>query len=1106
MRRTRVAGGSLSCLFLSLALAGGAVAQTAAYNLVDNVEGNWVNMNPIPVRPMTLSQAGTDLYVCNAYNSEVSRINGSLSVVQRFRTLWGPVSIAQYVNGATDVLLVVCQHSNALAVHDRASGDILRIIDLPPEPADLLVDQTNGRAFVSCTATDEVVEINLQTWVIDQSYSVNSKVPTFLSFDRSGEVLVAPRWSGNNSAVHRAPPHPAFPNDDMSPQAMGLGILDLADPSIATQGLPDHDLFWLNRTTGQAEPVAAGVGTILLAQGFNPVTGRFWQLNTEANNKDPNKQTEPSIRGFISTNRLTMLDLPPLGSGQIATPAPSDIVDLDDIDPSTPGTQYDPNRSIGIPYSLAFSRTGWALAAGLLSDNIVLISPSGQRFIEWNLPAGTMPRQILLDASETFFVVYGGDNRVHLFLLAPPPSLLTSIDIGFDPTPADVREGRRLFFQANALNGNASCATCHDEGKHDMLAWNLSNGDKDDKGPMVTQTLVGIGRTTTFHWRGEQQENLLDFNGAFPNLLGGQELATGTGSDFEKFEKFVLSLTQPANPNQNRNRVLDDTIQPPVLAAGAPAAFAVNGQAEFTTGCASCHSLPVGTSNDLVPDGGVFREPIPKRQWVKIAPLHALPYKAFMPDVQVTWNPAHPVLGSVGTQIYPLLGTGLTHGGNPRNAYHFAEFFFGLGQLDQRTSDVTGFMHQFDQGVAPAVHEQVFMDRTTVISAAQELGSYLLPQAAAGNCDVAVFGRTTINGQNRVFAWTYFPSNGMFLRDTMNWNAPQFFLSQAQAGGSWFVFVGVPVGMGISWGIDTDNDLFPAGLESAAGQSTVDTDGDTFWDGHEFWNGSDPFNAASTPNDIAPPTTSGVNLDWVTAKVARLTFTTNELTKFKLSYFSPTGATVQATRSDMQWHHSIVLSGFSPGSTYQGTITIEDLAGLTTNVALPSLTTQGFNDPPGIVVVGDLQWTSVLQTPGGPTTFNASVRVDEKISGAAMADHLVVARALVNGVPATTNLTASPTSFKVNGVPYAAIPGPFVISQQLTGATGHTNLTFSLTGLLATDVVQLSIESVGPAFDPTNHVSTDPDMAGTDVWPDPPIPLNWSFPDTKKANRCIQWP
>src|SRR6185295_6674518 len=95
---------------------------------------------------------------------------------------------------------------------------------------------------------------------------------------------------------------------------------------------------------------------------------------------------------------------------------------------------------------------------------------------------------------------------------------------------------------------NASCASCHDEGESDFLAWNLSNIERgadlddptdddgfDNKGPMVTQTLTGISTVVPFHWRGEQQAALrgepalLDFNDAFESLLGGEPLDEESG-------------------------------------------------------------------------------------------------------------------------------------------------------------------------------------------------------------------------------------------------------------------------------------------------------------------------------------------------------------------------------------------------------------------------------------------------------------------------------------------------------------------------------------------------------------------------------------------------
>lgn len=144
IRGLALAAGALAAALL---IAPGAASQTAPYDLVDNIEDNYVNLHPIPVRPMALSDDGGSLWACNPYNSDVARIDGSLTVVQRFRTLWGPVAIAQYAKGSVDVLIVVCQHSNAAVIHDRTTGDIEAVVTLPPEPADVVVDTDNDRAF-----------------------------------------------------------------------------------------------------------------------------------------------------------------------------------------------------------------------------------------------------------------------------------------------------------------------------------------------------------------------------------------------------------------------------------------------------------------------------------------------------------------------------------------------------------------------------------------------------------------------------------------------------------------------------------------------------------------------------------------------------------------------------------------------------------------------------------------------------------------------------------------------------------------------------------------------------------------------------------------------
>lgn len=1071
------------------------------YQQIENIGGNWVNMNPIPIRPMTFAASGTSLFACNPYNSEVSRIDASLTVVDTFRTLWGPVAIANYNDGTDDLLLVVCQHSNAVVVQDE-SGEIRRIVTVRPEPADIVVDQANNRAFVSCAGTSEVVEIDTTTWDIAQTYAIPSSTPMFLEITPAGDVFVAPRWSGNNSAVHRFP-------QKHNPNANSLNVVDLADPDVADVGLPDEDLFWLNRSSGQAEAIVSGTGSILLAHGVNPDTGRYWQLNTEANNKDPNAQRVDLIRGNVSFNRLTIFDLPALGSGTVVTPAPIDIIDLDDTDPSTSGIQFTPGASVGIPYSLAFSQLGHAYVVGKLSDNIVLLDKQGQRVAEFDLPPGSYtPRQALIDATETFLAVWSSDNTVHVYSIVNPvaPALLQSVSVGYDPTPPDIRDGRRLFFDGTfSEHGNASCATCHDEGKHDMLAWSLGS-TKDDKGAMVTQTLVGINRSTPFHWRGEQLNNLADFNAAFEDLLGGAKMGTGAGSDFEKFEKFVLSLTNPANPFQHRDRILDASIEPPMLLPGVDS-NAVLGQKEFMARCERCHGMPTGTNNNMVNDGAVFQEPIPRRQFIKIAGFQSIPYRGWQPKVNVTWDPTHPELGPVGTQEYPLLGVGTAHAGNPANIPDFIDFFDDEGT--KKHAHLTAFIHQFDQGVAPAVHSHFLLNSATTGDVFTELLQHLFPQASQRNCDVAVFGRTTIDSVDRIWSWYYSPGSALFIRDDAAVTSADFFINQVTANpDDWFAFVGLPVGMGVPFSMDKDNDLYPSGLE--ADDYNVDSDGDGDWDGHEWFNGGDPHDDMVQANDSTPPGLLGpfggsINLQWTTSNSARLTFETDELTTFSLTYdsgFTPFLPLITHTETEFKWVHDVVLPGFFFGLDYTGTITLTDLAGLTTTLPLPVAEIEPGQILPSTVLVNDLQAVGPLAQTGTTTRFQASVNIVRRDSLGAVADHIVVARVFRDDVAAAA-VGGTATSFKVNGVTYAAIPEPFVISKALTDSNGDTTLSFTLQNVGANEKIDLVIEAVGPAFDPDNYDPNDPDMAGAQAGLTPPFPANWNLPNTLARNRAI---
>jgi len=1080
------------------------------------------------MRPIVIGDDSQEGWAVNAQHDTVVKFDASLSAVSTFRTLRGPVSIALYdasVGTDREQLLVVCSLSNALVRHRRSDGEILEVIPLPPEPGDLLVDVAGDRAWVSSGGVDRVAEIDLLNTSGGpiREYVVPARNPAFLTMTEAGDVLVAPRWSGNNSAVHRMP-ESLFPNGEFNPMANNLSVLDLADPAVAVPpGLPDEDLFWLDPTNEKAVVVARGVGTILLANGQNPSTKEFWQLNTDANNKDAALQDEPAIRGFISSNRVTRFQLPSPIDSAVVDPSQQKYIDLDQINP-TGG--YDRDTAVGSPYSLVFSDAGFALVAGLLTDNLTLLGSGAEWITEWDLPDGCVPRQVVLDPTEQFILVYcSGTNTIpvyftgHIFLDGGPP-VIGTVDLGFDPTPESIREGRKIFFDAsNSLNNNHSCATCHDEGELDLLAWNLSDGQRDDKGPMVTQSLASINKLVPFHWRGEQQGHLLDFNAAFDGLLGGSELETGPGSDFEKFEDWVLSLEVPANPFANRERVVDDTIAPPILSPGqTETPNAISGQGEFfdplVGNCFGCHASPAGTSNSMVGDGAVFRDAKERRHWFKTAPFTHLPMRGLQPDVSVN------VFGS--QQTYPRVGVGTAHAGNPRNIFHFSRFFPGI-----EPSDMAAFLFQFDSGLGGAVHAQVLMTPNNVAAAESELNHFLLPQAEARNADVGVFGTVSISGTERTYGWVYERDDvgnaGVFRRDDGVANRLSFFTQESSSSGATFAFVGMPVGTGRGWAIDFDQDdllnafegLTPTGED---GRYVVDTDGDGDWDGYEWENGGDPFDpsvGADPSMDQDPAILSAPpEFQWTTTRVGRLTFETDELTTAHLTLVPNASTPTLEVSSDLfKRQHGMIVDRFSPGVTYLATLTITDVGGRDEMYDF-SVTSTNFVDGPDVVILGDLHWTTTDPVPGVPGRYHfvADARVDFKIHlppGLPAGGQVVIARALVNGVPVTNlDLTTQDTGFCVLSVPYLdppiinATPGPFIVSGE-SDPNGLTQLDFELDGLVPGDEVDLVIEAIDDYLD--TACSIGPNLGVPSQTNPVIIPVGWSFPDTPKEFRALEF-
>lgn len=1151
-----IAGLALPLLQPASADNGQQVQTTAPFTLLDNVERDWVNLNPPPVRPMAITADQYDMYALNTHASRVLHFdfrNPSSQPTQVFHTPRSPVAIGLWTAPGSgqglERLVVACRDTWALVILDRATGETVGLLELRDpsngrilaEPGDLLIDQTTNTAFVSCSSADAVAEVDLSTLTVVRVFHLAAKHPLFLCFDQSKDVLVAPMLSGNNSGARKGS---TFAQD-------GPGVVDIPKQSLSGV-LPDDDLFRIVRAGGVVQSVTTNVGTTLFACGVNPATNALWQLNTEANNKDPNKQTVASIQGTFVQNRLSIS--PYVVAGQART-TPSKIVDLD----LAATGSFNSAHTVGQPFGLSFTSTGYAFVTGLLTSNVMLLDSAGNYVDQFNLSAGAIPRATLYSPTYNLVFVYcWGTNKIEAHSVVFGFPTFITLDLGLDPTPTLVKQGRAVFYDAShSMHNNLSCASCHIDGRTDMVVWNLSKPD-DDKGPLVTQTLDGINRTVPFHWRGEQQNGLIDFNPAFVDLLGAP--AQLSSAEFAKFEAFVLSLEAPPNPFESENRELDNTLQRKALFANSVAGRATVGQSLFISNtisadhsCERCHNFPTGTNNDVVACSVL--DPLPRRKFLKVAPFLELwrkeqdtnPAGAGIGYVNVTLPPLIP--GDPNQVIqYPLIGASVLHPGTAVGVEHFITNFSFPAQ-DQ--ADVTQFVHQWDQGIAPATYRATLLTLATANTSVPVL-NYFNQQAVWRNCDLVLYGKFTDSlGVMRDMRWTFdrtIPPTGAFrAEDTAQPNQPvSFFITQVLAGQARLVALGVPVGVGEGFGVDFDRDgLFnvqdtvpPAPPLVALSPDNPDSDGDGFPDGYEVLNSGDPRNPAITPSVSPTPTIVRAETKFITTRTARLNVETSEPCTITVSY-STGGANKAKSTSIFAKTHTILLDDLafsipmnSPPTpdTYMpvnGTIAAANIVGnVSTSVALPDMPsfnqslggptpvpvpriwTRLSTDDPRTIVVTALPFTAVSKnTTTGVLNATAQFRLDQRLTGSTPTDTnlVVVSRVFVDGqlwnnfLPGATSFMVSSFTITPPGTPPPPattfpLPGSFLVSA--TGATNATLLVpFTVQGIptTGTHTVSINVEAIGV------QATAPPNLALLEV-------NHWTMPSTTAANRAPSIP
>ncbi len=428
--------------------------------------------------------------------------------------------------------------------------------------------------------------------------------------------------------------------------------------------LPDRDVFTIDATANPPVETAAytGVGTVLFNMAVNPVSGRVYVTNTDAQNqvrfegagtfaalfKPPGEPA--SVRGHLAESRITVLDGPNVVPRHL-----NKHIDYGTCCAAAPNAESE--ASLAFPLGMAVSSDGLTLyVAGFGSSKIGVyttsdiendtFTPGADDVTLTGLgacPGGACgPTGMVLDETHSqLYVMTRFDDGLSVV------STATGAETGHlslhDPEPPSVVNGRRFNYDARftSSHGDSACASCHVFSDFDSLAWDL--GDPDGnlitnpgpfrvgpfgsppavytdfhpmKGPMTTQSLRGLANHGAMHWRGDRtggndepsvqpnkgtfNEDLAfkKFNVAFPGLLGRN--AQLTPAEMQAYTDFILQVTYPPNPI----RTFDAAVPDPDLAAGIN--FFNGPVSDALENCNGCHRLDPTANSETVAKPGFF--------------------------------------------------------------------------------------------------------------------------------------------------------------------------------------------------------------------------------------------------------------------------------------------------------------------------------------------------------------------------------------------------------------------------------------------------------------------------------------------------------------------
>ena len=829
----------LACIFLALAIAGTVrttFAQTAAFVNWESPQSHPIDITPNGLVVLAVNTADAQLEIFDVVNGSLTR-RGSVAVGL------DPVSVR--VRSNTEAW-VVNQISDSVSVIDIATMRVTKTINIGDEPADVVFAGSPQKAFVSLSMPEKLAVVDATSPNTISTVTIAGSSPRALAVSPDGsKIYLAIFESGNHSTIvpetsvnsasgpyggQNPPPNSgtAFSPTIKSGLATPPKVTQIVRKNAANRWLDGNARDWTSFITWDvhdndvavvnasslAVTYIKGLMTIVSGIAVAP-NGNVLAVGMESRNE---LRFEQNVNGVFVRCMGALL---PSGA------AGSAAFDMNPHLSYTSATTADKSPSIGDPRGVAFNTAGTtAYVAGLGSNNVIAMNASsGARSA--TITVGEGPTGLVTSPDGTRLYVL---NRFEGSVSVVGTGANTEIArIAFhDSTPTTVKVGRPFLYDTHLTSGlgQASCASCHVDGRSDRIAWDIGNPQgsvkgfdqkcqvggciswNPMKGPMTSQTLVGIIGNEPFHWRGEKVD-LAEFNEAYTNLQGRASQISAT--EMAHMSDYLASLTFGPNPNRN----IDGTLKSTVTVSngtGNP----TTGQTIFNTSrifgappgltCVDCHAGTAGTNNNVDIPGPT------DDQNKKNVPLRDVYRK----------------VGASKSSQVANRGFGFDHSGEDATLQDVLNIGFAFpqgatGATQKR--DVEAFVLSFGSDTHAGVGAQAFAsgvnDDTTRIA-------QLISIATSQSSQVGLIVKGNRAGVAR--GWLF--QGGSFVSDLTGESiSPSLLLAGASAGNE-LTYTLVPAGMARRLGIDRDGDNaldqdeIRAGTDPAGSLCAGDLDGD----------------------------------------------------------------------------------------------------------------------------------------------------------------------------------------------------------------------------------------------------------------------------------------